>query len=94
MAIEIKTAKSQQVEFPDVSALKGPTINDYQFTIAFNASLLQELVTAMACDKRQVGCTLVFKDKLSPIKVVVGENEGLLMPMKLGATKYCRNEAA
>lgn len=81
--VQIKTEKTLGIEYPDYLAV-WPKVAEDAFSVDLNPELLMSLFKALKEDKRQVGVTLVFRDKLSPILVEVGGNSGVLMPMRLG----------
>ena len=93
MRAEIKLGKELKLEFPDFDRL-FPTYVEQPFQVTLNPELLLSLLKAMREHPRQEGVTLVIKDKLSVIRVRVGGNEGLLMPMRCDDKEYVSPQTA
>jgi DNA polymerase III sliding clamp (beta) subunit (PCNA family) len=76
------TDKATGLEFPDYEKVIPETEED-AVSITFDPELLSALFASMAQDKKRRGVTLILgKDRLSPITVKVGEQSGVLMPMR------------
>jgi hypothetical protein len=85
--VTIKSSKAQGIAFPDYQTLfNGVPYPDDTPCVGLNPEYLLDLFKAMADGDlaKRPTMKLVFKDKLSPIVVVIGENTGLLMPMRIG----------
>lgn len=82
--VEIKTEKAIGFEFPDYERIKPRIVEDESFEVCLNPELLAALHKALATEKRHIGVKLTLSrtDALKPIVVRVGENSGLLMPMR------------
>lgn len=68
-------------KFPNVNSIK-PRWNG-TFEVGLNPELLLALFESLKEDKRQKCAHLIFNSENDPIRVFIGESEGLLMPMRV-----------
>jgi DNA polymerase III sliding clamp (beta) subunit (PCNA family) len=80
----LKTDKSLNIEFPDYQKILPKYEGDDVSVIAFNPEYLLELFKALKdANTKCSGVKLTFKGKTGAILVQVGDNKGVLMPMRL-----------
>lgn len=92
----VKFIAPEGVQFPDVDAVTREPVampHDSALSVSFNAEYLEEMLRALREDKKSTAVRLVFKekrdadgnlsiDRTAPIRVSVGGNIGVLMPVR------------
>lgn len=78
---KFQEASEAGFSFPRTAEL-WPKYRAEPLQIALNPQLLMDIFNAMKTHDKASCVTLVIKERLSPIRVLVGGNEGLLMPMR------------
>ncbi len=68
------------VNYPNLEAIRPKFEGAFQ--IAFDVELLMSLVKGLNGDKRHHAHLVIGNDRLGPVKVFVGENQGVLMPIR------------
>lgn len=86
-SIEFKHQSACGVDYPETDRL-SPNYTAEPTQIGLNPELLMSLFKSLRDHDRATGVTLVIKDRLAPIRVVCGEREGLLMPMRMPVKTY------
>ncbi|MFM6929030.1 MAG: hypothetical protein ACKOX6_11235 [Bdellovibrio sp.] len=83
--IEGKKITMDVGRYPDVNQFLPNW--DASFEVGLNPELLLKLAVSMGLEPRRNKSQVVklsFKDPISPIRVTVDNNEGVLMPMRIG----------
>lgn len=80
---KISKARNGSIEFPDFERVKVMPKED-AFTIGLNVEYLENLLKSMRSDSRQKVVKLTFgENNLSPVKVEVADQAGLIMPCRV-----------